>query len=236
VPIQYAQKEKMLTRVISDTAINRPDAIILPAISFEIKDVVYDTDRKLNSIGRNLSQLSNTNVQVNLNPVPYNIHMDMWVYVKNNEDATKIVEQIVPFFTPDFTLITTMFPNVPAMAIPIILDGVRIDEQNDTNFKDRTVIIWNLGFTVKSYFYGPVKSQPVINLANVDFSTWDGTFTPNIFENFGLKDITDTYDSNNSTNISTINNTEVNYLTTNGSVNTTSGINITTNSTFSNFN
>ncbi len=191
VPIQYAQKEKMMTRMLSDPGINREDAIILPAISFEIKDISYDETRKLNTIGRNFSNLSNTSVSMSYNPVPYDIHFDLYIYVKNNEDATKIIEQIVPFFTPDFTIITTMFPNVPAMAVPIILDGVKIDEENNDNFADRTIIKWNLGFTLKGYFYGPVKTTPVINLANLNFSVWTGTFSNNIYQDFGLSNFTD---------------------------------------------
>ncbi len=177
--------------MLSDPGIDRPTAIILPAISFEIRDIVYDETRKLNTIGRNFSNLSNTSVSMNYNPVPYDIHFDFWVYVKNNEDATKIIEQIVPFFTPDFTIITTMFPNVPAMAVPIILDGVKIDDENNENFTDRTIIKWNLGFTLKGYFYGPIKQSPVINLANINFSVWNGTFSNNIYQEFGLSNFTD---------------------------------------------
>jgi hypothetical protein len=186
VPIEYAQKEKMLTRVISDPAIERTDAIILPTISFEIVDIVYDSNRKINTIGRYFANSSNTSVDFYYNPVPYDIHFNLYIYVKNNEDATKIIEQIVPFFTPDFTVKANMFNEIPTIDVPIILDGVKIDDTNDQNFKERTVIIWNLGFTLKGNFYGPKKTSSVINVANIVFSTWDGGTANLEFQEFGV--------------------------------------------------
>jgi hypothetical protein len=201
-PVIYAQKEKMLARVVGDPDINRKDAIILPAISFEIKDMVYDTNRKFNTIDRYASNLSNTSVNFSYSPVPYDIHFNVYIYVKNNEDAAKIIEQILPFFTPDFTVKATMFPNIPSVAVPIILNGVQIDDNNDSDFKNRRVLIWNLGFTLQALFYGPVKTSPVINFTNVAIGVWEGNNAPTLFKEFGLEDISDfanTYTINTNT-------------------------------------
>ena len=190
VPLEYAEKEKMLTRVLSDPTIEREDAIILPVISFEIIYIVYDSERKMNTVGRMSNSLTDNSVNFFYNPVPYDIHFTLNIYSKNNEDAAKIIEQILPFFTPDFTIRAFMFPNSPSIDIPIILDGVKIDDTNDQSFKDRRILIWNLGFTLKGVFNGPQKTSPVINFANVSMSTWNGNSNSNTeFKLFGLEPI-----------------------------------------------
>ncbi len=216
VPIQYAKKEKMLTRVISDPAINREDAIILPVISFEIKDIVYDTTRKFNTIGRNFTNLSSSNSSVtfNYNPVPYDIHFEVYIYVKNNEDGTKILEQILPFFTPDFTIRAIMFPDIPPTDVPIILNGVRLYDDENSNFKNRSVIIWVLGFTLKGAFYGPIKTSPVINLANVGIYVSDNISSNNYYKNFGMEDISNNSISSNAYSYVYVSNTSDDFIVT----------------------
>ena len=172
VPITYAAKEKMLTRVASDPNIDRQAAIILPVISFEMMGLRYDGSRKLPTINRFAVQdPSNDNKLIyEYNPVPYNIDMKLYVYVKNNEDGTKIIEQILPFFTPDWTLKVIMIPEMNLeMNVPIVLNNVSFEDNYDGDFKDRRAIIWTLDFTIKGYFYGPVRSGGVIKFANTSF-------------------------------------------------------------------
>jgi hypothetical protein len=95
-----------------------------------------------------------------------------------------------------------MFPNIPSVAVPIILNGVQIDDNNDSDFKNRRVLIWNLGFTLQALFYGPVKTSPVINFTNVAIGVWEGNNAPTLFKEFGLEDISDfanTYTINTNT-------------------------------------
>ena len=188
VPIIYAGKEKMLSRTISDPDITRPDSTILPRMSFEIKDITYDSSRKLQTLNKYGFNLSNTNVSFNYTPVPWNIHFALYVYVKNEEDGTKIIEQILPFFTPDFTVKANMMDNMPSVDIPIILDGVIREDNNQESFDQRRVLIWTLAFTIKGNFYGPVRQSPVINFANVSISTGSGPTQNNMLYFFGLED------------------------------------------------
>ena len=188
VPIVYAGKEKMLTRAISDPSIQRQDAIILPRMSFEIKNLTYDSSRKQQSMNRYAYNLSNTSVQFNYTPVPYNLHMALYLYVKNEEDGTKILEQILPFFTPDFTVKANMMDEMPSFDVPIILDGVVREDNNSEDFKQRRILIWTLAFTIKGMFYGPVRTSPVINFSNVSIFTGSGPTQNNMLYFFGLED------------------------------------------------
>ena len=171
VPITYAPKDKMLARVIQDPDITKQTAISLPIISFEMGDMRYDGSRKLPSIGKSTVKNSSSVFSYQYNPVPYNINFKIYVYVKNAEDGTKIVEQIVPFFTPDWTTSVILIPEMNiTMDIPLILNSsVVLKDTFDEKMTESRALVWELDFTLKGYLYGPVKSGPVIKFTTTNF-------------------------------------------------------------------
>ena len=178
VPITYAPKDKMLARVIQDTALDRQSATIpLPAISFEMGKMQYDGSRKLNTIGK-VSVKDATlasKLKYQYNPVPYNIEFKVFIYAKNAEDGTKIIEQVLPYFTPDWTTTVNLIPEMEVtMDIPITLNNISYSDTYDGDFKDRRAIIWTLDLVLKGYLYGPVKKSGIIKFVNVNF------YTPNV--------------------------------------------------------
>lgn len=175
VPVTYAPKDKMLVRLQQDPNIDRPSATVtLPFMSFEMTTMQYDGSRKLNTIGRITTARNNANNKYNYqyNPVPYNIGFRLYIYVKNAEDGTKIVEQILPFFTPDFTATLKLIPEMEVtMDIPTVMNSISQEDTYDDSFTTRRAIIWTLDFTIKGYIYGPVKKSTVILFANTVFYT-----------------------------------------------------------------
>ena len=173
VPITYAPKDKMLARVIQDPAIDRPTATIpLPAISFEMGKMQYDGTRKLNTIGKvSARDLTDANkFKYQYNPVPYNIEFKVYIYAKNAEDGTKIIEQILPYFTPDWTTTVNLIPEVEVtMDIPVLLNNVGYSDTYDGAFTERRAIIWTLDLILKGYIYGPVKKSGIIKFVNANF-------------------------------------------------------------------
>lgn len=172
VPLAYAAKEKMLTRLENDPEIQRETAVILPRMSFVMEGISYDGSRKLNTLGRSsVKDSSNPNrLKYQYNPVPYNFNFKLYVYVKNAEDGTKIMEQILPFFTPDWTSTVALIPEMGInMDIPVVLNNIVVEDSYDGNFKDRRALIWTLDFTLKGYIYGPVKKSGIIKFANTSF-------------------------------------------------------------------
>src|ERR1700722_5198781 len=108
VPLQYAAKEKTILRLESDPDLNRPFSALLPIMTFELGTPSITADLEQRAIGALAKQVTvstsnNNQLQVMSSPVPYNIHFDLHIYVKNQEDGAKIVEQILPFFRPDWT-------------------------------------------------------------------------------------------------------------------------------------
>jgi len=173
VPITYGPKDKMLARVVQDPNIDRPTAIYpLPMMAFEMTGFDYDGTRKLQTINRIavVNPDDKTKNKYQYNPVPYNIGFRLSILVKNAEDGNKIVEQILPYFTPDWTTTVYLIPEMNVtMDIPVILNNISIEDVYDGQFEQRRSFIWNLDFTLKGYIYGPVKSTKIIKFTNTEF-------------------------------------------------------------------
>jgi len=173
IPVTYAPKDKMLARVLQDPNIDRQSATIpLPLISFEMGRMTYDGTRKLNTINKvSIKDTTDSNkFKYQYNPVPYNIEFKVYIYAKNAEDGTKILEQIIPYFTPDWTTTVHLIPEVEVtMDIPIILNNISYSDNYDGQFKDRRAIIWTLDFLLKGYIYGPVKKANIIKFVENNF-------------------------------------------------------------------
>ena len=172
VPLAYGPKQKFLTRLREDASLTKKVALTLPRIGFEISGIAYDASRKLNSIQKLKKVNSSTDgktMSSQFMPVPYNMDFSLAVMAKNSDDALQIVEQILPFFQPDYTI--TLNDNT-AMGttrdVPIILNGVSYEDSYEGDFSERRVLVYTLTFTSKFYLYGPVTDQKVIKSVQVD--------------------------------------------------------------------
>ena len=172
VPLAYGPKQKFLTRLREDPTLTKKVALTLPRIGFEIAGISYDQSRKLNSIQKLKKTNSSTDgktLSAQYMPVPYNMDFELVVMAKNSDDALQIVEQILPFFQPDYTI--TLNDNTEmgtTRDVPIILNGVTYSDEYDGSFEDRRVLTYTLTFTSKFYLYGPVTDQKVIKRVQVD--------------------------------------------------------------------
>jgi len=163
VPITYAPKEKMVTRILSDPELLRQTQAILPRMSFEITGITYDATRKQNNLLKASKTSSATKATSAYVGVPYDINFQLVVYARNIDDGTHIVEQIMPFFNPDFTLSTNMIPSLGAVKdIPVILNNITNDIEYEGNFDSVRYVYWTLNFTMKMHFYGPVANTSII--------------------------------------------------------------------------
>lgn len=165
VPIVYGGKEKYVSRLEGDPTLDKKVQVTLPIMSFEMTDMTYDASRKLNSNFRNTHpDGSNNKAYTVRNPVPFDFKFTLWAYVRNIEDGAQLMEKILPFFTPDYTVAVNLIPEMGIIKqLPIILDSVsnEVDYEGDYNSKVRNVI-WTLNFTVKGYLYGAVSQPKVI--------------------------------------------------------------------------
>jgi hypothetical protein len=184
VPITYAQKDKMLARVLQDPNIQKQSAMItMPVMSFEMTGLSYDSNRKLPTVKRvAVTDPTNANnFKYQYSPVPYNFNFRLYIAVKNVEDGTKIVEQILPFFTPDWTTTVHLIPEMDiTMDIPVILNSISHEDTFDGSFSERQHMTWTLDFTLRGYLYGPVKSGAIIKFANTSIYAPDAAIPSSI--------------------------------------------------------
>ena len=169
VPLNWGAKEKYITRITSDPTLTKSIATTLPRISFEMTGMSYDSSRKLPTTVRNFSANNSTSVKTQYVPVPYNFDFSLSIYVRNTEDGTQILEQILPFFTPDFSVTVDFVPAMdPKYDMPIILNSVSNEVDYEGDMMATRMIIWNLEFTAKGHIWPPVKTGKVITTANTN--------------------------------------------------------------------
>jgi len=165
VPIAYEAKDKMLLRVRRGSKADESVGISLPRMGFDLNAIVYDPTRKLNTLGQTYAANNATNSTTLLkqyNPVPYNFDFTLSAMVDNSEDGAQIFEQIVPFFTPEFTVSVNLVPSMNIKPdITIIMNDVSIEDSYEGELVVRREIIWTLNFMLKGYIYPDVKSGSV---------------------------------------------------------------------------
>ena len=169
VPLNWGAKEKYITRLTADPSLTKSIATTLPRISFEMTGMSYDSSRKLPTTVRNFSANNSTSVKTQYVPVPYNFDFSLSIYVRNTEDGTQILEQILPFFTPDFSVTVDFVAAMdPKYDMPIILNSVSNEVDYEGDMMATRMIIWNLEFTAKGHIWPPVKTGKVITSANTN--------------------------------------------------------------------
>jgi hypothetical protein len=162
VPLSYGAKERYITAITSDPTQARTIGVNVPRMSFELTGMAYDPSRKQQSLLQNFAQNATGGLNAQYVPVPYDFNFSMTIYVRNTEDGTQIVEQILPFFKPDFTVTVDMIAEMDQKYdMPIILNSVNTTTEYEGSMEDGTtrLITWDLDFTVKSFLWPAVK-QP----------------------------------------------------------------------------
>ena len=172
VPLNYGPKEKFLARAEGNPDADRKIAIQLPRMAFEIMGVEYDAERKLSTTGkiRGADPDFPNKLQYQYNPVPWNIHFNLYIMVKNAVDGTRIIEQILPFFDPDFTATLKVNPDLGMnYDVPLVLNNADLMDTYEGSFETRRAIIWTLSFTLKGWIFGPTRSGNIIKQVEVYF-------------------------------------------------------------------
>ena len=210
VPLAYGPKQKFLVRLTQDPGANQPIAMTLPRIGFEIQSFDYDPVRKLNRIikqkkvsnakSKELKQMS-----TQYTPVPYNMQFELFVMTKNSDDGIQIVEQILPFYQPEYTVSIREVPDMDIVRdVPIVLNSIGYEDTYEGDFTTRRAIIYTFQFTAKSYVYGPVTTAKPITKVQGDTYADLPAATPTRVQRFttqvtGTGDSDDNFGFNEST-------------------------------------
>ena len=156
VPLAYAPKQKFLARIAAQPqSFEQSFETFLPRMGFEMLGIIYDPSRRVSLVQQNRAVNGSTaTLNAQYAPTPYNINIVLYVYVKNQDDGLQIIEQIIPYFNPDYNLTLNAIPALGLKNdLPIILDSVAYDDEYEGDFTQRRAIIWTLSFTLKLNFY-----------------------------------------------------------------------------------
>jgi hypothetical protein len=176
VPISYGPQEKFLRRLEESGSISDDIKVgfTLPRLAFELTSMDYDSPRKKNTMNRyhvTSGVTAGSNISYDYAEVPYNFSFQLSAIVRHMDDGLQIVEQILPYFTPEFNVTVNLTSLHQKVDIPIILQSTAINEDYEGDFDTRRNITFEFQFVAKSYIYGPVKTSKIIR--EVDTIFWD---------------------------------------------------------------
>ena len=177
VPLSYGPKQKFLDRIAEEPNLSDSNrsAISLPRMAFELTGFEYDVARQQNKLIRAHKSVYEADGKrgFQYQPAPYNLNFTLSILTKNMNDALQIVEQILPYFQPEYTVTMKMVDAMPDNRdVPIILNSVSFSDEYEGGFDDRRIIEYTLDFTMKTYFFGPVYTGNLIK--NVIERTYAG--------------------------------------------------------------
>ena len=179
VPLSYSPKEKFLARLDQQQDLTGDDssvAITLPRMAFDIVGYSYDSSRKLNKnqrIGKVTTNADTSKLNTQYSPVPYNVSFELNIFTATSDDGLQIIEQILPYFQPDYTV--TMIQDSTYMDtkrdIPFVLESVNYDDSYTGTLTSLRRITYSLSFTAKIYLYGPISTTAIIKKVSADLYT-----------------------------------------------------------------
>jgi hypothetical protein len=180
IPLAYAPKEKWLVRIEQDPTLENHTYVSLPRMSFEILGYNYDPARKVNRMQQIKCGDASGSVSTMYTPVPYNIDISLYVLTKTQEDGLQIIEQILPTFTPEYTMTINAVPDMNVkLDVPIILNSVAVNDEYDGDFQTRRFVTHTLNFQMKVNLFGPITGKNVIDTVNANVGNNENFSNPN---------------------------------------------------------
>jgi len=173
IPLSYGPKQKFIVRNdSSDPNLVRNFEISLPRMGFEIVGLKYDYTRKISTISKVFSN-SNTSPETGIRNtfvhVPYDLSVTLHVMSKNTEDVLQIIEQILPYFTPDYSLTIDNIALNNKVEVPVSIAGIQFFEPYEGDFEERKAFICSISFIMRLQIIGPIKEAKIIRTADVSF-------------------------------------------------------------------
>ena len=208
VPLAYGPIQKFLARLEQAPNLNQPVQMSLPRMSFEFTGLTYDTSRKVTTTQTFLSTITSdkTKPRKSYMPVPYNMSFELSIMTKLNDDMLQIIEQIIPYFQPAYTMSVDLVETIGEKRdIPVVLEGISMQDDYEGDYSTRRALIYTLRFTVKTYLFGPISdvSKDIIEKVSIGYIAGDRTNTPTREVTYSVEPVaTKSYTNNVVTNLS----------------------------------
>ena len=170
IPLTYGPKSKAIARVMAQPNLeDRPFKIAIPSITFQITGLEYNPSRKLPVLNQARAPLSPTSDKTLYSSAPYDMTIQLSIIAKNQNDALQIVEQILPYFNPVYTVSLKDIPELNIVRdVPVTLVNINYNDNYAGPVEENRVIEWDITFNLKLNFYGPISTTGVIKIATVN--------------------------------------------------------------------
>jgi hypothetical protein len=183
VPLAYGPTQKFLARLNQSPNLNKPVQITLPRMSFEFTGLTYDSTRKATTTQTFTAKsvVDGKETKKSYLPVPYNMQFELSIMSKLNDDALQIIEQILPYFQPAYTMTVELVDSINEKRdVPVVLENITMQDDYEGDYTTRRVLMYTLRFTVKTYLFGPTSSatKDIIKKTTISYITGDTTNTP----------------------------------------------------------
>jgi len=177
VPVAYGPRQKFLARIQQQPELNKAIQITLPRMSFEISSISYDPTRK-SGITQTFKVKDGEQMKKVFMPVPYNLGFELNILTKLQDDGLQILEQILPFFQPGFTLSVDLVKSIGEKRdIPMVLQSITQQDDYEGDFATRRALIYTLQFTAKTFMFGPIADTPDGLIRKVQLDYYSDTNT-----------------------------------------------------------
>jgi hypothetical protein len=175
VPLSYGSKEKFIWRLSQESSLSKNSRvqIVLPKMGFEITTMLYDPSRKVNRVNQRSNVVGGVYKSMYAE-VPYVIGFGLYAFTRNMDDMLQIIEQIVPYFAPEYTVTVKMNDLHPTVDIPFVLNNVSLSEDYEGTFENRRALISSFDFTVKSYIYPNICGSTGGIIERTDINLYEG--------------------------------------------------------------
>lgn len=165
VPLLYSPRQKSIATIeATPESYTQEFQTVVPRMGFEIQSITYDPARQTAATGYTFTKRDNRTTNRLYSPSPYNIRISLSVYTRNQEDGWQIIEQIIPFFTPDYNVNKNSMPELNLEEdIPITLLNIDFTDLYGNTYAERRMIIWDITFEMKLNFFGPIQKGNIIS-------------------------------------------------------------------------
>ena len=170
VPLAYGPKQKFLYRLQGNPTDGRKVAITMPRMYFEMTGIDYDPSRKTPATQKYKTVINDEGKEVRTQyvPVPYNISFEVGILCKSQDDGLQILEQILPFFQPSFSMSIKFIPDMDEVKdVAVVLNSVDFDDDWEDDFTTRRSLTYTMQFTAKTWIYGPYTKADVIRKSRI---------------------------------------------------------------------
>ena len=178
VPLTYGSKEKFIWKLTQESSLSKNSRvqIVLPKLGFEITTMIYDPSRKINRTIQRSDVVSGVFKKA-YSEVPYNINFALYAFTRNMDDMLQIIEQVVPYFAPEYTITMKMNDLHQTVDIPFVLNNTTLNEDYEGSFDSRRALITTFDFTAKTYIYPQIcgSTGSIIERSDVNFFDDTGT-------------------------------------------------------------